>query len=148
MYTTEECFACHEKKREIIDRLGKFLAFPTCPQTTSFHKLCRFVDIGGMETHRCLYFLFIIIFMSWFILEEYSSFALYQFNQILFSVILVIVRELHTPSASPNQQAWIVIVLAHWNNSSQVDMSPLSYIYFVLILHSCWEQSHKRYIMW
>jgi hypothetical protein len=67
--------------------------------------IVRFVDIGGMETHRCLYFLFIIIFMSWFILEEYSSFALYQFNQILFSVILVIVRELHTPSASPNEQS-------------------------------------------
>jgi hypothetical protein len=48
MYTTEECFACHEKKREIMDRLGKFLAFPTCPQTTSFYKLCSLGDAEGV----------------------------------------------------------------------------------------------------
>jgi hypothetical protein len=31
-----------------MDRLGKFLAFPTCPQTTSFYKLCSLGDAEGV----------------------------------------------------------------------------------------------------
>jgi hypothetical protein len=58
-----------------------------------------------------------------------ECFACHQFNQILFSVILVIVRELHTPSASPNEQSlWKLVVWGHVGKAKNFpNLSIISY---------------------
>jgi hypothetical protein len=49
---------------------------------------------------------------------------MYIQRQVFIYAIFAIVPKLKSVWSQTNAQSWIFIVLAHWNNSPRIDMSP------------------------